>query len=358
VNRFLVGFVVSSLALVAGCSSLVDDHCARGYVADNGACVPRSETDGGQVAVNPDARMPVGNFDPDPVGPAPDAGIDAAPDAMPDAAPDAGIDAAPDAMPDAAPDAGVDAAPDAFVDAGPTCAEPLEACYGTCVDIQTNPDHCGSCTHSCASGICTNGHCQGEPWGHIVAIGHDYASYHAAQRRVLVNAVTLGTTSNLAVTWWPGESRSMAHMTALASGMASVGRSWHQVAFPSSQDFTGIDVIIVAPDTGDGDAAEQNGAMWAASLDGFLRTGGVIVVLDGAAGTNHRFADGAQLFDVGAPVVVTGQPTAVVDGTDAIAEQVVAPYLAEATSVSWPGAPQPVVTTMGGIDTIVFHLAR
>jgi hypothetical protein len=349
VNRFLL----LSVALVAGCSSLVDDHCARGYLRADGTCVPRAEADGGQIAVGPDARMPVGNFDPDPTQPGPDAGPDAPP-------PDAGSDAGPDAGPD---DAGVDAAPDALVadaapDAGPVCAEPLEACYGTCVDIQTNADHCGSCTHSCASGICTNGHCEGEPWGHIVAIGHDYTSYHSAQRRVLVNAVTLGSTANLAVTWWPGESRSMAHMTAFTSGMASVGRAWHQVAFPSSQDFAGIDVIVVAPDTSDGDAAEQNGAMWAATLDAFLRTGGVIVVLDGANGTNHRFADGANLFDVGAPVVATGQPTAIVDGTDAIANQVVAPYLAEATSVTWPGAPEPVVTTMGGVDTIVFHLAR
>ncbi|MFN0250195.1 MAG: hypothetical protein ACKV2T_25145 [Kofleriaceae bacterium] len=331
-NRFLVGFAAPFVVFVfaAGCSSLVDDYCARGYVEDHGTCVPRPEVDGGQVTVSPDARMPVGNFDPDPA-PGPDAG------------PDAPVD-----------DAGVDAAPDA----GPACAEPLEVCYGACIDLQTHPDHCGSCTHSCASGICANGHCQGDPWGHIVAIGHDYTSYHAAQRRVLVNAVTLGASTNLAVTWWPGESRSMAHMTALTSGMASVGRAWHEVVFPSNYDFTGIDVIIVAPDTGDGDAAEQTGAMWAATFDAFLRTGGVIVVLDGANGTNHRFADGAQLFDVGAPVVVTGQPTAVVDGTDAIAEQLVAPYLAEATSVSWPGAPQPVVTTMGGVDTIVFHLVR
>jgi hypothetical protein len=152
----------------------------------------------------------------------------------------------------------------------------------------------------------------------------------------------------------------MAHVPALASGMSSIGRAWHQVAFPANPaaSFAGIDVVIVAPEQGDGDAAESAGSAWASALDAFLRTGGVVVVLDGANGVNHRFAHGAQLFDVGAPVVVTGQPTAVVDGTDAIADQVVAPYLAEASSISWPGAPQPVVTTMGGVDTIVFHVAR
>ena len=49
---------------------------------------------------------------------------------------------------------------------------------------------------------------------------------------------------------------------------------------------------------------------------------------------------------------------AVVDASDSVSNQVVAPYLAEAASVSWPGAPEPVVTTMGGVDTIVFHVAR
>ena len=321
--------VLLALALAAGCSSLVDNYCARGYLREDGTCALRPEVDGGPIAVAPDARIPFGNFDPDPPPP---------PDAP-------SGDAAPDVL---------------VVDAPPLCSAPLTSCDGTCVDLDTDPDHCGSCTHACASGICSAGHCQGEPWGHIVAIGHDYASSHAAQRRVLANAVSLGASTDVAIAWFPSESPSMAHRSALASAMSAVGRPWHAVGFPAgpSESFAGIDVVIVAPDDGDGDASESAGGAWASALDAYLRTGGVIVVLDGAGGTNHRFAHGAQLFDVGPPVVVTAQPTAIVDGTDAVAEQVVAPYLAEATSISWPGAPQPVVTTMGGVDTIVFHLAR
>jgi Stigma-specific protein, Stig1 len=343
VNRFLI----VSLALIAGCSSLVDDHCAHGYLRDDGTCVARANDVDGGIAFTADARMVVENIRDGGAG-APDAGPDASTDAMvADAAPDAIVIDAP-VIADASPDA----------PSGPTCTAPLESCYGTCVDLDTDADHCGSCTHSCASGICSAGHCQGEPWGHIVAIGHDYSSYHASQRRVLVNAVSLGSSNDVAVTWWPGDTRSMTHMTAFTSGMAATGRQWHQVAFPTSQDFTGIDVVVVPPDTGDGAVAEATGATWASTLDAFLRTGGVVVVLDGANGVNYRFAHGAQLFDVGAPVVVTGQPTAVVNGTDALADQVIAPYLAEASSISWPNAPQPVVTTMGGTDTIVFHVAR
>ncbi|MGE3765600.1 MAG: hypothetical protein AB7L94_25295 [Kofleriaceae bacterium] len=344
-NRILV----LSLALVAGCSSLVDDHCARGYVRDDGTCVTRPDVDGGATGVTADARMAVENMPADPT-PGPDGGIDASVDASVDAS-DAGVDAS-----GAAPDAIVaDAAPDAF-----TCTPPLTACYEMCVDLETDPDHCGSCTHQCASGICSAGHCQGEPWGHVIAIGHDYTSSHASQRRVLANAIALGASNNVGIAWWPSDTASTVHRQALATGMTAIGRAWHETAFPSApaSSFAGIDVVVVGPDTADGDNADATGAVWAAALDSFLRTGGVIVVLDGANGTNHRFAHGAQLFDVGAPVTVTGQPTAVVDGTDALAEQVIAPYLAEASSVTWPGAPQPVVTTMGGTDAIVFHLTR
>jgi hypothetical protein len=323
VNRFLI----TSLALLAGCSSLVDNYCARGYEREDGTCVVRSdEVDGGIVAVSPDARMPVGNFDPDPT-PHPDAAPE--PDAP-----------APDApAPDAAP------TPDA-----PVCS----------ADLMTDPDHCGSCSHQCASGICTAGHCEGEPWGHIVAIGHDYTASHASQRRVLANAVSLAPGADLGVAWWPSLTASSAHRQALLAGMTSVGRAWHEAVFPTAPNnaFDDVDVVLVAPDARDGDTSEQDGAAWATAFDTFLRRGGVIVVLEGAGGTNYRFAHGAQLFDVGAPVTVTGQPTAVVDGTDGVAQQVVAPYLAESSSVTWANAPQPVVTTMGGTDAIVFHVTR
>lgn len=325
-TRLFALFVTLAASALAGCSSLVDDHCARGYLREDGTCiVPPEDVDGG-IGVVADARMSVENMPPDPV-PAPDAN------------PSDG----------AVADGG-----------GPTCTAPLVSCDGACVDLETDPDHCGSCTHQCASGICVAGHCSGEPWGHIVAIGHDYVASHAAQRRVLANAVALGAGSDVAVAWFPTESPSLAHVPAMTAGMAALGRPWHQVAFPANPaaSFAGIDVVIVAPDDGDGDVAEATGTQWAAALDGYLRTGGVIVVLDGAAGVNHRFAHGAQLFDVGAPVVATGQPTAVVDGTDAVANQVIAPYLAESTSVTWPGAPEPVVTTMGATGTIVFHLTR
>lgn len=47
------------------------------------------------------------------------------------------------------------------VDSGPTCNPGLDPCSGTCVDFQTDNNHCGNCTTKCtAPNLCTGGQCQ------------------------------------------------------------------------------------------------------------------------------------------------------------------------------------------------------
>ncbi len=53
-------------------------------------------------------------------------------------------------------DAGVDGAPDASI----TCPGDRVACGDTCVDPQTDPEHCGTCSNACATGeACVTGAC-------------------------------------------------------------------------------------------------------------------------------------------------------------------------------------------------------
>jgi hypothetical protein len=81
----------------------------------------------------------------------PDAGVNT-PDADPNA-PDADPNA-PDADPNA-PDADP-SAPDAMEG----CANGLDMCGGACVDLDSDPDHCGTCPNSCSSGqTCVLGNC-------------------------------------------------------------------------------------------------------------------------------------------------------------------------------------------------------
>jgi hypothetical protein len=148
--------------------------------------------------------------------------------------------------------------------------------------------------------------------------------------------------------------------TALATGLVMVGRSSHAVAIPampSANAFDGIDVIVVDPQMLDNTSETARGLVWRQAFAAFLTRGGVVIVLEGAGGSNHRFADGADLFHTATPVVVTGSHLNVVGGADAVAQQVLSPYYAAATSVSFPSLITAVVAgaTPGAV---VFHEAR
>jgi hypothetical protein len=304
---------------LAGCDSLVDNPCASGFALAGGACVERADHE--------------------------------APDAGPGVAPDGGAgDGGQDVT---AYDAGP--GPDALV-----CTLPAIACNGVCIDVSTDPDNCGACGHVCASGICSAGVCAGELHGHVIAIGHDYTSHNAAMARVLGNAAALGKRHDLGVARWRGTATdaSVAGVTsALSASLAQLGRPWHTVALPESPSLANIDVLVIDAQRGDGDAVAAAAVPWASVIDDFLAGGGVVVVLDSAGGAGYRFAAAAGLFTIAAPVDATGVPAFVVDASDAVAQQVLSPYLAASSSASLPGTAAPVIATAAG-ETLVFHLAN
>src|SRR5690348_6178899 len=46
------------------------------------------------------------------------------------------------------------------VDTSPPCTEPLSDCSGACVDLASDPEHCGECGTTCADGqLCRAGVC-------------------------------------------------------------------------------------------------------------------------------------------------------------------------------------------------------
>jgi hypothetical protein len=323
-----LALAVAIAAFSSGCfDSIIDGPCATGYaVGESGHCVAR---------IGDDAR----------------AGSDARPDApiVPDAS---HVADAPSTHEDAAPDA------PALV-----CTAPELMCAGACIDVASDPDNCGACDRVCASGICTAGHCEGGLAGHIVAIGHDYTSHNGAMRRLLGNAVALGANHDVGVARWRGVTSPAAvngASAALAAGMAQLARPWHTVELglvPSDAAFLGVDVLLVDAQVGDGDGLAAATTPWAAPLDRFLMRGGVVIVLEGAGGTSHRFAGAAGLYTVPAPIVTTAAAATVGAPADALAYHVLSPYLAETTSVAYAaGLPGAVVTTPAG--TVAFHTTR
>lgn len=297
----MIRVTLAVMAILAGCDSIVDGRCRAGYVLEGDVCIARA------------------------------------------GAPDAGSE-----TPDSSPDAGLLITVDAPSDSGFVCT----------ADVMNDPLNCGSCGHICASGLCTAGFCEGEPRGHIVAIGHDYATHHSANARVFANAAGLGKSYNLGIAWWPGDPTNHGAVVAtLTTGLQAQGRPWHAVAFaatPSPTAFATTDVLVVDPQHGPPPASA---AAWATTVDAFVRAGGVVIVLEGAAGTSYRLAAELGLYTVTPPVDVTGGHAIVSAPNDAVAQQVLSPYAASTTSVAFPGATGAVVTTTAG-SPIVFHLTR
>jgi hypothetical protein len=303
---------VACLGLVAvalaGCfDSIIDGPCLPGYSYVAGECIARDTPDAGS----------------DPIGDA--------------------------AMPDGGP---------SVHDPGLVCEATQAACDGTCVDTATDAAHCGSCGRICPSGICEHGKCLGELPGHVIVIGHDYRQHHAAMRRVLGNAISLATTSDVAIARWRGTASVAAHAgttTAISQAMTQLGRAWHAVPITSEPSLEGVDVLIVEAQLGSGDAAHSSGVAWAPEIASLLARNGVVIVLEGASGASYRFVDGAELGPLPAPTDVTQSHAFVVDPGSAIAQQVLSPYLAATSSVVFEGETGPIGTLAG---PIVVHRSR
>lgn len=322
------------LVLLASCSSMVDAPCLAGYDHMGNECIARTD--------QPDAgtHHPDAGTDGPIVTVAPDAGGGAQPDAAIDAAVtvDAPVDAPVDVAVDAPADAGVDVAVDAPVDAAPTCS----------LDLSTDPDNCGYCGHVCASGLCSASHCTGDPYGHIVAIGHDYAHFHGSATRVIGNAVALGKHHDVGVGFWPDKNLQVANVVAI--GTATISRPWHEVAVGPNLD--GVDVLVM-----DDASTELAGEVWKPVLDKFLSEAGVVIVVEGSDRTEHVWARGAGLFTADDPADVTGQSLTLSAPTDSVADGVATPYAAEATTVGFPNLTPAVVTASDG-STVVMHRVR
>lgn len=305
---------------LAGCSSLVSDPCMAGYHLQDGECMPTAGMHGS---------------DEFPMATAPDASTVATVDATP------------------------------IVDAPVlVCPAPTTACGDSCVSLDDDPYNCGHCGRECQSGICSSGVCLGDVPGHIIVIGHDYVASDAAMDRVIGNAISvgwipgaLGTAGNFVrVGWWRGTATQLGFSSAATRGLAQKGQAMQLVELSAidTASVASIDTIVIAPQVGDGDAAEAAGAAAASTLATFLVASHDVVVVETVAGVGYRYLHGAGLADLAAPVDASTSQVSVIAPGDAVATGVISPYLAKAGSVGYAGAAHAVVTDSAG-DAIVIH---
>lgn len=245
------------------------------------------------------------------------------------------------------------------------CAPPLLLCDGVCIDPQTDPENCGGCDVVCSTGICNAGRCRDARAGHLVLIGHDYEATRPDQNRVLGNSVFLSASSAPRVATYAVGAR--------ASGVSNAGdairqvaglRAWTELpvataeALPAAFSVDTTDVVLIhhlAAATDESIAALA--LRVAGPAVGFVRAGGVVVVLDGPGPGRGTWpiADATGLLTATGHVVVTGGAAEVRSGADAVAIGLPVAYRAEQGSVAFTGTDGAGVVIAAAAGPVVIH---
>ena len=320
------------------CTDLSDDEqhcgecgnvCGSGSTCFQGACVEEP----GDAGAEGDASMD---------GAAGDAG-DANADGAAGDAGDADMDGA-------ASDAGSDgAAGDGATEAGPDagCSPPLQACNGICTDVSTDPENCGDCDVVCSSGICQSRTCQGATPGHIVLACMNYreTSLDSPPQVILGNAVFLPLAKSVRVLAYD-QFAPAAVATSVDGVIQQAGiqrgrdyrliRESDSARIPARLRRSAFEVFVIYSQSNATDVQLTSiGAGWASTLDTFVKSGGVVVVLSGGEGSMGSFITASNLMNVSAETSVTGQTVYNQFPADAIGVNVVTPFAARADSCAF-----------------------
>lgn len=341
------GLLVVAALLATGCgidNALVGGRCAEGFIASGDACVPAESEE--------------------------------APPATDTNAPPPSTASAPEDDGTREPrDDGRDLTIVGTIGGrGPTeltCSGGEVACRGACIPVDSDGQNCGACGKICPSNICVAGVCQGATPGDVVVIGHDFehAWVGSAQARVLVNAVSIPSTDPIRVLSFEGD----AAPSAVANAKALIGEGVHgrgvrivATSDPSALESTALarsyDVVLVHD--GAGSAPSALGSSWADALSTFTKKGGVVVALDGARSDMPALLSSAELLSIGGHTLLPeGTHLSVTAPADVVGNQVLSPYAAFGSSISFQGTTPDASTTFvvrresasGDGDPVVIH---
>jgi hypothetical protein len=206
----------------------------------------------------------------------------------------------------------------------PFCDPGFTNCGGVCFDLQNDGQHCGTCTNVCPSLLCRNALCRGGINGDLAVIGHDYATsvpFPGPQSTVLTNAVFLRTANPLRVLAYQryASPQSVSRVTTLLQSFATASGRTLQMSptsvdtdIPTRLTITGFEALLVYDEQTAGPGVlGPLGASWQSTLATYLAAGGVVVVLDGAAGAIQEMP---QLLSAAGLLSITMQ-NAVAPGT-------------------------------------------
>ncbi len=246
------------------------------------------------------------------------------------------------------------------------CDPPLVACARNCVDLQSDPDHCGSCPNVCATGICIDALCSSGTAGHVVLIGHDFTTTRASMNRIAGNSVFLGAGAPVRVLVYEGRARAASITgTDLAINQVSTsgGRSWTRIPVTRTEVplmLASANVLVVYAQRDESDAELQAiGTEWGIAMTSFVRRGGVVVVFDTGGSANagtFQLLSSAGLLAVTARTVITGAIVEVDAAAlgDAVAIGVPAMYRSATTTVRF-ATTDPLTVVRDDTGPVVVH---
>jgi hypothetical protein len=242
------------------------------------------------------------------------------------------------------------------------CDPPLTLCGDQCVDLNIDPDHCGSCPNVCPSGICQGSKCVGANVGHVMLACMDYSTpvANSPQTVLLGNAVFLPVRSPVRILAYseyaPAAVRTKVNQD-IGYAATARGRTYTITDSATHADVTAklnvndYDVFVIY-DQSSAPAGElaSIGADWQTStvLSSFASAGGVIVGLSSATGTAEmgQLFSNAELLDVSAETSASNQTLYNRAPADALGINVISPFLAAKESCTFTTSTTPDADTI------------
>ncbi len=254
---------------------------------------------------------------------------------------------------------------------GTGCGD-LQACGTSCVDVESDPYHCGGCFVACATGICDSGSCVGGPAGHVVAVGVDFrtASQGSPVARILGNAVFLHAGNPLRIAGIaPSKSAGPpAYLKDLVVSEATLRNRAYSYAHVPSADLPArmgageIDVLVVLGSAlGKASEVPQVAADLAGLLPAFFDGGGIVVAIPtrSTMTLTRTFLEGSGLLPELEMTHATGGELVVAQWTDALSVGLVSPLplLGEPVAIAPADANAVTVLTSATGEPVALHRA-
>ena len=225
------------------------------------------------------------------------------------------------------------------------CSSEEIVCGQQCVNIASDPDNCGGCGVPCSNGLCNKGQCEAKGTGRVIVIGHDYLRNRPAMNRILGNAVFLWPNNPVRLLTYQGAANPTAIAGAngaIAQVATATGRLVQRtdvVAADVPAQLGATDVFLIYGQEQASDATLiQLGQDWASAMTTFINLGGTVILLDGLYAANVggvQILSQAGLFAIQHNVSKTNAVCTVISPGDALANGLPKTYRCEQNSVNF-----------------------